>query len=165
MGMPSQKSLGDFLRVRLIPAHVDPVKLVEGVAVFCDPKTWPRVPLKLEPGWVGTVGIHPKSTGQFEDATQHRFHQLVTHPSVSVLGEMGVDFTIDEKLHARQISTLRWALQSYRFDQLVVLHIRGDRLDRVHGRSHQDVLEVMRGIAVNPDQLIHLHCFQGGWLR
>ncbi|VDI59018.1 Hypothetical predicted protein [Mytilus galloprovincialis] len=82
MGLPSRTSLGDFLRVRLDPVPVDPVKLAGGVAVFCDPKTWPRVPLRLEPGWVGAVGIHPKSAGQFEDATQHRFHQLVSHPSV-----------------------------------------------------------------------------------
>ncbi|VDI21152.1 Hypothetical predicted protein [Mytilus galloprovincialis] len=92
MGLPSRTSLGDFLRVRLDPVPVDPVKLAGGVAVFCDPKTWPRVPLRLEPGWVGAVGIHPKSAGQFEDATQHRFHQLVSHPSVSALGEVGSGF-------------------------------------------------------------------------
>ncbi|XP_076095655.1 uncharacterized protein LOC143066728 [Mytilus galloprovincialis] len=157
MGLPSRTSLGDFLRVRLDPVPVDPVKLAGGVAVFCDPKTWPRVSLRLEPGWVGAVGIHPKSAGQFEDATQHRFHQLVSHPSVSALGEVGVDFTVEEKLHARQISTLRWALQSCRFDQPVVLHIRGGRLDRVHARAHREVLEVLKSVAVNPLQLIHLH--------
>ncbi|XP_071141869.1 uncharacterized metal-dependent hydrolase TatD-like [Mytilus edulis] len=162
MGLPSRTSLGDFLRVRLDPVPVDPVKLAGGVAVFCDPKTWPSVPLRLEPGWVGAVGIHPKSAGQFEDATQHRFHQLVSHPSVSALGEVGVDFTVEEKLHARQISTLRWALQSCRFDQPVVLHIRGGRLHRVHARAHREVLEVLKSGVVNPLQLIHLHCFQGG---
>ncbi|XP_052077949.1 putative deoxyribonuclease TATDN2 [Mytilus californianus] len=160
--MPPRTPLGDFLLLRLTPAPVDPIKLAGGVAVFCDPKTWPRVPLRLEPGWVGAVGIHPKSAGQFEDATQHRFHQLVTHPSVSALGEVGVDFTVEERLQARQISTLRWALQSCRFNQPVVLHIRGDRLDRVHARAHREVLKVMTGLAINPVQLIHLHCFQGG---
>lgn len=38
MGKSSQASLRDFLRVRVTPAPVDPVKLAVGVAVFCDPK-------------------------------------------------------------------------------------------------------------------------------
>ncbi|CAC5364393.1 tatD [Mytilus coruscus] len=161
MGMPPRTSLGDFLRMRLTLAPVDPVKLAGGVVVFCDPKTWPSVPLRQESGWVEALEIHPKSAGQFEDAVQHRFHKLVSHRSVSSLGD-GVDLTAEEKLHARWLSTLRWALQSCRFDQPVVLHVRGDRLDKVHARAHREVLGVMTGMAINPVQLIHLYCFQGG---
>ncbi|CAC5399552.1 tatD [Mytilus coruscus] len=105
-GMPPRTSLGDFLRMRLTSAPVDPVKLAGGVAVFCDPKTWSSVPLRLEPGWVGAVGIHTKSARQFEDAIQHRFHQLVSHPSVSALGKVGMDFIAEEKLHARHSPNL-----------------------------------------------------------
>ena len=63
MGLPSRTSLGDFLRVRLDPAPLDPVKLAGGVAVFCDPNTWPQVPLRLEQGWVRAEGDPPQVLG------------------------------------------------------------------------------------------------------
>ncbi|VDI09052.1 Hypothetical predicted protein [Mytilus galloprovincialis] len=85
------------LRGGFSSGSVDPCSCGPNQAVFCDPKTSPRVPLKLEPGWVGAVGFHPKSAGQFEDATQQRFHQLVTHPSVSALGEVGWMFLLKDE--------------------------------------------------------------------
>lgn len=98
-------------------------------------------------GLLGSLSMH----------TQHLFHQLVSYPSVSALGDM--DFTVNEKLHDCQISTLRWTLLSCRFDQPVVLDVRGDRLDRVHVQAHQEVLKVT---AINPLQLINLYGFQRG---
>ncbi|CAC5367586.1 unnamed protein product [Mytilus coruscus] len=65
-GLSPRTSLGDFLRMQLYPAPANPVKLAGGVVVFCDPKTCPSTPLRLEQSWVGAVGIHPKSAANLQ---------------------------------------------------------------------------------------------------
>jgi hypothetical protein len=77
-----------FLRVGLSRQHQTPVELVGGVVVYCDPKTWPVVPVRLE-----AVGLHPKKILQLRDAEAAQLTKLLGHPSVTALGEVGLDLS------------------------------------------------------------------------
>ena len=43
-------------------SYAVPVKVSGGVAVFCDPKTYPPANVVLTASWIMPVGIHPKKT-------------------------------------------------------------------------------------------------------
>jgi len=90
-GLPPTTSLGTFLRRGLIQRPRLPVKLTGGVVVFCEPSTWPQLPLRLEHGWKVAVGVHPKKALQLLDYRMHQLETLMKDPGVAVLGEVGVD--------------------------------------------------------------------------
>ena len=58
----------ELLARRLRPAPKQEINVV-GVLVYCDPKTWPEDPERLNPleGWFIAVGVHPKHALDFGD--------------------------------------------------------------------------------------------------
>jgi hypothetical protein len=53
--------------------------VVGGVLVYCDPKTWPENPekLNLPEGWFVAVGVHPKHALDFGDFYFDRLSRLL----------------------------------------------------------------------------------------
>lgn len=153
---------GRFLRVGLSPQPQIPVKLVGGVVIFCDPKTWPAVPVKLETGWVAAVGLHPKKALQLRDAEAEQVRNLLEHPSVTALGEVGLDLSEGTGSKLAQLESLRWMLNLSPERAPVILHLRGAPTDPTGAEVHELALGVMAKAEVSPQRRVHLHSFTGG---
>ena len=78
--------------------------------VYCDPKTWPENPekLNLPEGWFVAVGVHPKHALDFGDFYFDRLSRLLDSPAVAALGEVGIDSSEGAKPFGIQSSTLKW---------------------------------------------------------
>jgi TatD DNase family protein len=48
------------------------------------------------------IGIHPNSSGDFDDATEVALRQMASHPKVVAIGEIGLDYYWDQVEAARQ---------------------------------------------------------------
>jgi Tat protein secretion system quality control protein TatD with DNase activity len=153
----------EFLTQCPAPAPKQQINLV-GVLVYCDPKSWPKVPEKLHlpEGWVVAVGVHPKLASDFGDYYFDRLSKLMDSPAVTALGEVGMDCSEGAKAFGIQKSTLRWVLALARPYMPLVLHIRAsgegqEATDTLYG----EVLGLMQEKVPNTLQSIHLHCFNG----
>ena len=69
-----------------------PVDLQGGVAVFCDPASYPADDLSFPPGWTMAVGIHTKKAHKTSEEEFQRMTSLIKRPGVAV-GEVGSDRT------------------------------------------------------------------------
>ena len=60
--MDPRMGIQELLARRPRPAPKQEINVVGGVLVYCDPKTWPEDPekLNLPEGWFIAVGVHPK---------------------------------------------------------------------------------------------------------
>ncbi|XP_013389674.1 uncharacterized protein LOC106158303 [Lingula anatina] len=131
--------------------------------IFCDPATYPSAEevasLKAE-GAVVSVGWHPRH--EFDPEGWAKFEQTVSNPEVSVLGEIGVDYTTSSWQWEAQFEVLERALTLLREDQVLVLHCRGPKDDSAGDLVWRHVLNILRlAENVKSDQLIHCHCFTG----
>jgi Tat protein secretion system quality control protein TatD with DNase activity len=97
-----------------------------GVLVFCDPKSWPKDPekLNLPERWVAAVGVHPKHASDFGDYYFDRLSRLMDSPAVTALGEVGMDCSEGANPFAMQKSTLRWVMALAHPYMPLVLHVR-----------------------------------------
>ena len=68
------------------------VKVSGGVAVFCDPESYPPANVVLPASWTMAVGIHPKKGAGFTDGQFQRLRSLLKRPGTA-LGEIGLDRT------------------------------------------------------------------------
>ena len=154
----STVTLNDILREPLVPAPNNPVTLIGGVIVFCDPGTMLSIRLR-DDRWKVAVGLHPKSFNH-DDAYLDQVRTLVqSNPLVAALGEIGLDRTVPDYLWDEQERTFQRLLTFCHPDKVLVLHLRG--YSKVHSL---DVLNT--GLQYVPkacsrDQKIHLHCFTG----
>jgi Tat protein secretion system quality control protein TatD with DNase activity len=82
------------------------------VLVYCDPKTWPEDPerLNLPEGWFIAVGVHSKHALDFGDYYFDRLSKLLDSPAVTALGEVGIDCSEGAKPFGIQSNTLKWVL-------------------------------------------------------
>jgi TatD DNase family protein len=96
------------------------------VLVYCDPKTSPEDPERLNPpeGWFIAVGVHPKHSLDFGDYYFDRLSKLLDSPAVTALGEVGIDCSEGAKPFGIQSSTLKWVSVLARPYMPLVFHIR-----------------------------------------
>ncbi|KAH3812411.1 hypothetical protein DPMN_140842 [Dreissena polymorpha] len=76
------------------------VKLIGGVAVFCDPPSYPSLEevnrLKSQGGGViSAVGMHPRRASSFSEDDWKAFEKMISLPEITVFGEVGIDHTKD----------------------------------------------------------------------
>jgi hypothetical protein len=64
---PRHRDFQELLARRPRPALKQEINVVGSVLVYCDPKTWPKDPerLNLPEGWFIAVGVHPKHALDF----------------------------------------------------------------------------------------------------
>lgn len=123
------------------------------IDVACDIRTAERTVALLDryPFIYGTVGMHPHDVSVMNNAYMDRIAELLRHPKMLALGEIGLDYHYD--LSPREDQRRWFAEQLDLAKQLgypVVLHIReafGDCMDIL--RAHRDGL---RGV---------MHCYSG----
>lgn len=134
---------GRFLRVGLSRHPQNPLQLVGGEVVYCDPKTWPAVPVRLEVRWAAAVRLHPKKALQLRDAEAEQLTKLLGHPSVTALGEVGLDLSEGPGGNLAQMESLRWVLSHTPARVLITLHLRGAPVDPTGDEVHDFALGIM----------------------
>ena len=102
-------------------------------------------------GYAIALGLHPKGTSQYSEQDLNTFTRLVHQPEVTVLGEVGLDYTADPSTWGHQHVTLDRVLKHLQPSQVLVLHARG---------AYYQLLFQLKG-TIRPEQIIHLHCFEG----
>ena len=150
-------TLEELLAVEVDQAQC-PVDVRGGVAVFCDPETYPEVFPRV-PGFGSAVGIHPKKVAEFSNSHLDILEELLRKDGVVALGEVGIDHTAPKNTWQRQEEVLREVLLLSMPRRPLVLHVR-DRNDLETGILYTRVLKIMKECAVST-QKIHLHCFTG----
>ena len=118
--------------------------------------------MKLETGWVAAVGLHPKKALQLRDAEAEQVRNLLEHPSVTALGEVGLDLSEGTGGKLAQLESLRWMLNLSPERAPVILHLRGAPTDPTGAEVHELALGVMAKAEVSPQRRVHLHSFTGG---
>jgi TatD DNase family protein len=162
--MDPRMGIQELLARRPRPAPKQKINVVGGVLVYCDPKTWPENPekLNLPEGWFVAVGVHPKHALDFGDFYFDRLSRLLDSPAVAALGEVGIDCSEGAKSFGIQSSTLKWVLELARPYMPLVFHIRasGDN-PQATDALYREVLGLTLDKVPNTLQSIHLHCFNG----
>ena len=145
-----------------------PVRMLGGVAVFCDAEDLPRLEGFLRRDDAGewemyyAVGLHPKKAGKLGQVDVASMQHLLRLPQVHALGEIGLDFTVPRKEWERQEDALRMLIRRLcTTDKVLVLHLRGEGSDRHHNRALERGLAILKEEEVRPEQRMHLHCFGG----
>ncbi|VDI38345.1 Hypothetical predicted protein [Mytilus galloprovincialis] len=166
-GMKGRMDRQRFIEMRLPTPPRNPVNLVGGVMVHCDPGTWPSAWALQEPPrgspWVTAIRVHPRKAHQLDDSSFGKMEQLVGLPGVRAIGEVGLDQSQRDPPLLRQVGTLRWVLNlcKGRPEVPLILHIRGAPEDHHSAEAHLKVLTTVRE-RVASQQSIHLHRFNGG---
>ncbi|CAG2219631.1 tatD [Mytilus edulis] len=109
-----------------MPSHPrNPVNLVGGVMVHCDPGTWPSAWALQEPPrgspWVTAIGVHPKKAQQLDDSSFGKMEQLVDLPGVRAIGEVGLDQSQRDPSLQRQLQMSVVNLNTCSFQELLQL--------------------------------------------
>ena len=145
----------------------DKVDLKRGCMVFCDPEYYPSAKdlqtIREHTGFRVAIGIHPKHAGQVGAAQVRRLKQLVAHPDVAAMGEIGLDFTAGCLASVPQQQQLFGeCLTMAPRDKPIVLHIRPASAEpEVIRQAYLRVRGVMKGI-IGSRQGVQLHSFSGG---
>jgi TatD DNase family protein len=157
---------------------IDPqfnVRLVGVVTVYCDPTRQPTeagIKEWFDQGVRSVLGLHPKhmATASTSNKVTKRLRYLLSRPTVSGLGEVGLDFTSPPDEVEHQLKGLDKLLPLAVPSKVLVLHCRGnDRTLPVGAAIHILKDKMLRHVA--REQLIHFHCFTGSgehvveWLR
>ena len=84
---------------RIVQADPDyRFNLTGGVAVFCDPPTYPsqeEVRELKEAGYVTIIGLHPKRTPDYRDEDYVAFQRVLIIRECLFWGEVRLDYSVD----------------------------------------------------------------------
>ena len=122
------------------------------IVVGTAPEDWERAVLLAEahPEVWAIVGWHPNYTADYDPATLVRLRELLGHPRVLALGEIGLDYHWDRAERHVQHTALRDGLDlATDMGKPVVFHAR---------EAYSDLLDVLEARAPH-DYL--MHCFAG----
>ena len=129
-------------------------------AVFCDPPqllTTNNVEhFLVEEGVYGVVGCHPKMAQRFDGTVKARIIDLLQHPKVMALGEVGLDFS--GNISKREVVVQRDVLK-----ELLDVAVMMRKPVIFHSRdAGVEVLSLARAL-LPVDHPIHLHCCIQEW--
>ncbi len=111
---------------------------------------------ETEDGVLAAAGIHPSAAASWDEETARLLEQLLAHPKVPVLGEIGLDYYWDKEpaTHKRQQDCFRQQLRiAKRLGKPVSIHSR---------ESNADVLRILAEEQAGEPGGV-LHCFIGSY--
>ena len=137
-----------------------PVRIKAGVAVFCDPDSFPHHSGCIPANWRMAVGIHPKKATKVRESDMKRLQELTEETDVA-LGEIGLDRTVGRsEWHQQEELLINIVSKQVNVEQVLVLHMRGEPSDWYGTAVSQRCRSVIAGYRGSL-QPIHLHCFTG----
>jgi TatD DNase family protein len=118
------------------------------------------------PGVYATVGIHPNSAAELVEGWEDRISEMLAHPKVVAIGEIGLDYHWDLATKEQQYATLEIQLDiSEKHDCPVVFHCREayDELLSVlkKRRTGRWLLHCFSGTSADADRAMRLGCYFG----
>jgi TatD DNase family protein len=122
------------------------------IVVGTSPEDWERavVMAELHAEVWAIVGWHPNYTADYDRSTLGRLRELMSHPRVLALGEIGLDYHWDYAERTVQFEALRDGLDlAAELGKPVVFHAR---------EAYSDLLDVLEKRAPHP---YLFHCFAG----
>ena len=122
-----EASVEDLCRM-IKPDQDHSVRLTGGVAVFCDPGTYSseeEMHHLRSQGYAVAIGLHPKRVDSYTAEDYRAFEEHVTRPEVAALGEVGLDYTVNQSMWGQQHVALDRALKHLQPSQVLMLHARG----------------------------------------
>lgn len=129
-----------ILTVGCLNSEVDPLPIVLPL-------------LDDQPGIFGAVGVHPHDAATFDDETAARLLQLLEHPKMVALGEIGLDYYYDHSPRETQRTVFRRQIELAASAKKPII---------VHTRDAEDdtaaILEEAFG-GSSSDRNGVLHCF------
>ena len=159
-GQQSMASVEELVQYTPPPLPTRQVQVTGGVAVYCDPDSYPPAPT-IDSPWKTAVGFHPRHATLFSESTFQQLDALLHSPFVTALGEIGLDRTEPEFTWELQETVLKKLLQLCNVRKPLILHIRGPFGDHLGTDTRSKCLEIVKDCCA-PIQPIHLHCFSGG---
>ena len=128
LGAMKLKSLDELL-TRAPVEQGKEISLVGACASYCDPDTYPESGGLFDlPGFIKVVvGFHPKHSarGQRYSGFIQRLRELLKHPRVQGLGEVGLDHSVPMGQWHDQVIMLNKILPLLERRHVLVLHCRG----------------------------------------
>ena len=104
------------------------------------------------PGILAAIGLHPHEAAKARAADVDTIAELLAHPRVVSLGEVGLDYHYDFAPHDVQLEVFRWMLQLARAHNTpIMLHTR---------EAHRDTLALIDEVGL-PERGGVVHCFTG----
>ena len=136
------------------------VNVVGGVVICSEPQTYPDLEFSMSGPWKVAAGVHPKHYREFPVVKGLALQQLLSHPKVVALGNMGLDRTFPADEWVPQEEVFVEMLRLARVDQPIVIHLRGVTGDRYGLDVTGACLLLMKEICKS-QQNDHVHCFMG----
>lgn len=100
----------------------------------------------------GAVGVHPSDAVKFDESAEKAMKELLSHPKIVAVGEIGLDYYWDKsqvelqkEVFARQIEIAK------EFKKPVLVHDR---------EAHQDTFEILKAAKAKEVGVV-MHCFSG----
>ncbi|MCX7623521.1 MAG: TatD family hydrolase [Thermomicrobium sp.] len=124
------------------------------VLIGFSPETWDRAIALAErtPGMVVALGVHPNEADGYDRSCEHRLRELVRHPLVHAIGEIGLDYHWKAVDPGTQQRAFRQQLElALEVGLPIVLHQREAEDDLL--RLLEEYARPLRGV---------MHCFTGG---
>ncbi len=110
-------------------------------------------------GVFATVGCHPTSAGEFDDALAEEIARLAAHEKVLAIGEAGIDYYRDTASPAEQRRAFEAQIEIARERQLpIVVHARDPDGETT---ASDEIFEILDARAEGVP--VVLHCFLAPW--
>jgi TatD DNase family protein len=98
----------------------------------------------------GTMGIHPSEYKTYTEDAENRMTELLKHPKIVAIGEIGLDYHFEPETKNEQIEILNKQLQIAQNTQMpVVIHDR---------EAHEDCFNIISNFNLKN---VVFHCFSG----
>lgn len=102
----------------------------------------------------GAIGVHPSEIKDFDDAASKKMENLLHHPKIKAVGEVGLDYYWEKNEEVRE-------LQKEIFIKQIKLANAAKKTLIIHEReAHKDAFDILKTY-VNPDIKVLMHCFSG----
>lgn len=102
----------------------------------------------------GALALHPHNASRYTDEFESRLIELLQHPQIRALGEIGLDY------HYMRSPV---DVQKRVFERQAQLGVERQLPITIHTREAEaDTLEILRKV-IPKEHPLHIHCFTGSW--
>ncbi|MBQ7450324.1 TatD family hydrolase [bacterium] len=102
----------------------------------------------------GAIGVHPSEIKDFDENAKKRMAELLKHPKIKAVGEVGLDYYWDKEEEVRESQKAVFT------EQIKLANDSGKPLIIHEREAHKDAFDILNEYA-SKDIDIVMHCFSG----